>query len=75
MSKLKLPDDPTPQQLNAIALAIVRESFEDDATDFQGPEPLDGGGWKGTYTAGGVKFIIEYDGTQFEKWPAGVDAT
>jgi hypothetical protein len=68
---LKLPEAPTPEQLNAICLAIIRETFEDDATDFVGPEPIDGGGWKGTYAAGGVAFNITYDGEAFEKWPVG----
>jgi hypothetical protein len=68
---LNLPENPTPEQLNAVVLAIVRQTFEDDATDFVGPEPLDGGGWKGTYTAGGTEFNIEYDGSEFTKYPVG----
>jgi hypothetical protein len=72
---LTLPDNPTPEQLNAVGLAIIRETFESDATNFKGPQALDGGGWKGTYTADGVNFNITYDGETFEKWPVGVDAT
>lgn len=68
---LQLPENPTPQQLNGICLAIVRATFEDSASDFIGPEPLEGGGWKGTYSVDETQMAIEYTNGEFVKWPVG----
>lgn len=70
--EITLPDNPTPQQQKAIALALIRNTFEDDASDIGEIEPLPPDGWKTTYQANGTKFKIEYtpkDG--FEKMPIG----
>jgi hypothetical protein len=67
-----LPDNPTPEQLNAIALATVRASFEDDSEDLRDLAPIDGGGWQAVYSAGGVDFNITYSESEgFTKWPVG----
>lgn len=68
MALPKLPENPTPEQLKAIALAVIRTTFEDDAENIGDIEPLDegGGGWKTTYEAGfnangaGYEYAIEY---------------
>lgn len=68
---LTLPDNPTPEQLQAIALATIRATFEDDAENIGTIEPLDDG-WKTTYSAGGVEFNITYSESEgFTKWPSG----
>lgn len=67
---MNLPDNPTPEQLQAIALLTIKSVFEDDAEDMGAIEPLDDG-WKTTYSAGGVEFEIEYSGGEFTKWPSG----
>ena len=74
MALPKLPENPTPEQLKAIALAVIRTTFEDDAENIGDIEPLEegGGGWKTTYEANGYKYSIEYtkrDG--FGKIPVG----
>jgi len=69
---LTLPENPTPEQLNAIALATIRATFEDDANNLKNLEPLDNDGWKAQYDGDGRTFNIEYtpkDG--FTKWPVG----
>jgi hypothetical protein len=57
---IELPDNPTPQQQKAIALALIRTTFEDDATNIGEIEPLPPDGWKTTYEANGTQFEIEY---------------
>jgi hypothetical protein len=72
---LKLPDSPTPEQLQAIALVIIRQTFEDTAESLRDLAPLDGGGWQAVYSADGVDFNITYSESEgFEKWPVGVAA-
>lgn len=69
---LKLPPNPTPKQIDAMTLALIRNVFEPNATDL-GEVVGDGkGGWSTTYTANGQKFEISYtpkDG--FLKGPVG----
>lgn len=72
---LKLPETPTPEQLQAIALVTIRDTFESDAENLRDLAPLDGGGWQAVYSAGETSFNITYDPNKgFEKWPVGVDA-
>jgi hypothetical protein len=69
---LTLPDNPTPEQLQAIALATIRQTFEDTAESLRDLAPLDGGGWQAVYSADGVDFNITYSESEgFEKWPVG----
>jgi hypothetical protein len=67
---MNLPDNPTPEQLDAIALTVIRQTFESDAQDLRELTNSDGS-WQAVYTAGGVDFAIEYDGTEFTKYPIG----
>jgi hypothetical protein len=71
MPKLNLPNNPTPEQVNAVRLAIVRQVFEDSATNYRPVDPPEGILWKGLYTVGDRDFYIEYDGTDLTKWPVG----
>jgi hypothetical protein len=72
---LTLPDSPTPEQLQAIALATIRQTFEDTAENLRDLAPLDGGGWQAVYSAEGVDFNITYSESEgFTKWPVGVKA-
>jgi hypothetical protein len=71
MNKMKLPDNPTSQQIKAIALATIRSLFEDDATDIGEIEPLGGTNWRTTYTSADRLFEIEYRGGTFYKGPPG----
>jgi hypothetical protein len=72
---LALPDNPTPEQLQTIALATIRATFESDANNLQSLEPLNDDGWKAQYDADGRTFNIEYTPNEgFTKWPSGVEA-
>ena len=73
MAKLTLPENPTPQQLKAIALATIRATFESDATDIGEIEGLGGTDWRTTYRAGERLFEIEYRGGTFYKGPPGAE--
>jgi hypothetical protein len=68
---MKLPENPTSEQVTAVCLSLTRLAFEDTAENFIGPEPRTGGGWQGTYEVAGQTFVIEYDGTSLTKWPEG----
>jgi hypothetical protein len=70
---LTLPDNPTPEQLQAIALTTIRETFESDASKLQNLEPLGDSGWKAQYDANGQTFNIEYQNDEFTKWPVGAE--
>ena len=67
----KLPDDPTPEQLQAVALATIRAAFESDASDLRELAPLDNDGWQAVYTAEGRDFTIQYSRGEFVKFPVG----
>lgn len=72
MALPKLPDNPTPEQLQRIALAVIRVTFENDADNIGEIEPFEDGGWKTTYEAGGQWFSLEYTpGDGFGKQPIG----
>lgn len=73
--EITLPDNPTPQQQKAIVLALIRNTFEDDADNIGEIEALPPDGWKTTYTANGTKFEIEYTPRGgFGKQPIGAEA-
>lgn len=64
---LKLPDQPTDQQIEAITLATIREVFEPNATDLQDLTIPGDGTWTATYSADKVRYAIEWDGDTFTK--------
>lgn len=68
---LTLPENPTEDQLKSVALLTIRATFEDAAENLRDLAPMDGGGWQAVYSAGGVDFAIEYDGSEFTKYPVG----
>ena len=68
---LSLPNDPTPEQLQAVALASIRAAFESDASDLRDLAPLDSDGWQAVYTAEGRDFTIQYRRGEFVKFPVG----
>lgn len=71
---LKLPENPTDEQLKAIATAIIRQTFEDDAVLTSEIESLPGNGWKVTYEGNGREFNLEWQRGRFTKWPVGVES-
>ena len=68
---IKLPENPTPKQIDAVRLALVREVFESNATNYRSVEPPEGILWRGIYDVEGQEFYVEYDGTDLNKWPVG----
>ena len=68
---MQLPDNPTPEQLQSVALLTIRQTFESDAENLRDLAPMEGGGWQAVYSADGVDFAIEYDGAEFTKYPVG----
>lgn len=69
--KLNLPENPTAEQIDAVRLALVREVFEENATNYRSVDPPESVLWRGMYEAEGQEFYIEYDGTDLSKWPVG----
>jgi hypothetical protein len=70
--ELNLPENPTPEQRKAIALAVIRQTFEDEAHQIGPIELLPKGGWKTTYWVGKQQFQIEYSPkVGFGKRPVG----
>lgn len=66
---MKLPNNPTPAQIKAIATAVIRETFEDDAILTSDIKPYGKGGWQTTYKSEDAEFVIEWDGGEFTKYP------
>jgi hypothetical protein len=66
---LKLPTNPTADQIKAIVTATIRETFEDDATLTGDIKPYGKSGWQVTYKSGDIEFILEWDGNEFTKYP------
>jgi hypothetical protein len=70
---LKLPTNPSDKQLNAIALATIRQVFEEDAELTSGITPFGDSGWQTTYKSGNLEFKIEWDGIAFTKYPKNIN--
>lgn len=74
MTPLKLPDQPTIEQIKAIALATIRTTFENDATDVGDIEPFGMDGWKTTYWVDNQQFEVTYNKRNgFGKRPIGAN--
>lgn len=69
--ELPLPENPTDDEIEAIALATIRSVFEPTATNFRNLTIPGDGSWSAQYTAGDINFYVEYDGECFEKTVMG----
>jgi hypothetical protein len=70
---LKLPENPSEDQVKAVTLALLESLYEDNIESVGDIEPYGDNGWQTTFRANGTDFEVTYDGETMTKQVAGVE--